>query len=282
MMVEMPTRWRQGTPMPTKRSELAVARVDRRFYVAGGYGGLNAFESYDPDTGSWEQHADLPVGLNHPSLGAVDGLVYLTGGSQNRMWAYDPQSDSWEARAAMPQSRYAAAAVGLAGALYIVGGSGVNATDILRYDPSSDSWSTRGQLDQVRDHLCATVLNGKIYILGGRRGATVRTTAIYDPMTEDLRAGPPMMDSRAGFGAAAIGRFICAAGGEVLGFPSVTRQTAECWDTSNDSWTFVDDLPRPLHGVGAAALEGRMYLFGGATAAGTIDGSEGWLTILEP
>lgn len=268
--------------MPTARTELAVALLDGRMYVAGGFGGPAAFESYDPETDSWATHRSLPLGLDHPSLAALGGQVYLTGGSQAQLWAYDPESDSWSVRAPMPQARYAAAAVTVGEAMYVIGGSGVEATNVLRYDPATDSWSVRGQLAQVRDHVAAVALDGKVYILGGRNLGALNSTAIYDPSAETVTPGPNMMDSRSGFGAAAVGPFVCAAGGEVLGIPSLTRQTAECWDTRDDTWAWVDNLPRPLHGVGAVGLEDRMYFFGGAEVAASAVPALGWVYILEP
>ena len=47
--------------MPTIRTELAVAELDGQIYVAGGLGGLTAFEAYDPKTDTWTARAALPM-----------------------------------------------------------------------------------------------------------------------------------------------------------------------------------------------------------------------------
>ncbi|MDD9964670.1 MAG: hypothetical protein OXR73_00480 [Myxococcales bacterium] len=276
--------WRTGTPMPTPRTELAVALLGDRIYVAGGFGGFNAFESYAPDSDSWETHADLPVGLQHPSLAAVGGHVYLTGGRQTGLFAYDPSTDAWTERASMPQARYAAAAVALGDGLYVVGGTGDDALAIWHYDPASDAWSRRGELDMVRDHLTVVALAERLYIIGGRPGGgdVYNSVQIYDPADQSLTPGPAMQEGRSGFGAAAVGPWICAAGGEVLISPYFVRDTAECLDPERGTWALVDPLPRPLHGVGAAGYKGRMYLFGGAERAASASPRRGWVHILEP
>jgi len=276
--------WRTGTAMPTARTELAVAQLADRIYVAGGYGGMSAFESYAPEADSWATHADLPVGVEHPTLAALDGLVYFTGGGQTRMFAYDPETDAWTPRASLPGERHAAAAVALGGALYVVGGTGEDPMVVLRYDPDGDAWSASGLIDMPRDHLTAVALTGRIYIMGGRPGVgdVYTSVKIYDPTDRSLTDGPEMNEGRSGFGAAAIGPWICVAGGEVLVQPFFARDTAECLDPERGTWEFVDPLPGPLHGVGAAGYDGRMYLFGGAGRAASASPRTGGVYILEP
>ena len=278
-----PRSWREGMRMPTARTELAAARLGDRIYVAGGFGGEADFDSYLPDDDVWEVHADMPVPLDHPTLAELGGKIYVTGGRQARMFAYDPATDGWTPKASLPQARYAAAGVTLGEHIYVIGGSGTDATDIVRYDAETDSWSTHGRLAMVRDHVAAVAHGDRIYIMAGRSlGGIYTDVAIYDPASGTVTAGPAMQESRSGFAAASVGRWICVAGGELLGFPRVTRQSAECLDTEEGAWSFVDMLPRPLHGVGGASYKARMYVFGGAENAGAATPREGWVHILEP
>lgn len=41
-------RWMIGAPMPSERSEVAVAAVEGRIYVVGGFDGQTELEVYDP------------------------------------------------------------------------------------------------------------------------------------------------------------------------------------------------------------------------------------------
>lgn len=276
--------WREGTPMPTARTELAVARLGERIYVAGGYGGQTAFESYAPESDTWDIHASLPVTTEHPSLAALAGLLYLTGAGQTGLFAYDPASDAWTTRASPPDARHAAAAVALDGGLYLLGGTGADPLKVMHYDPATDMWSLRGELDMVRDHLTVVVQGGLLYVLGGRPGVGEAYTSVvvYDPSDQSLSSAPSLLEGRSGFGAAAVGPWICVAGGEVLVQPFFARDTAECLDPQSGSWHFVDPLPVPLHGVGAVGYDGRMYLFGGAQRAASATPRAGGVYILEP
>ena len=51
-----------------------------------------------------------------------------------------------------------------------------------------------------RDHSQLVAFMGEIWVMGGRTPET-NTTAIYDPVTERWRVGPPMSRAHAGYGA---------------------------------------------------------------------------------
>jgi hypothetical protein len=101
-------RWSTVAPLPTPRSETAVAQTGDVMYVIGGYtpetksSELNS--SYDPATDAWTELAPLPKGLNHIAATSVGEKVYAFGGfaAQNRnavdsAYAYDPATDAWSA-----------------------------------------------------------------------------------------------------------------------------------------------------------------------------------------
>ena len=79
--------WQQGTAMPTARSELAAAVLDEKIYVAGGmghFGGITAFEAYDPSSDQWAELAPLPERRHHLALAGLDGRIYAIGGYAGR------------------------------------------------------------------------------------------------------------------------------------------------------------------------------------------------------
>jgi Kelch motif len=61
-----PSGWTTGATMPTIRTELAAAELDSKIYVAGGYGGLHAFEAYDPHKDEWATLKDMQSISNIP------------------------------------------------------------------------------------------------------------------------------------------------------------------------------------------------------------------------
>lgn len=279
-----PGAWSMGMVMPTKRTELAVAELGGKVYVAGGFGGTSTFEAYDPAADRWERLADLPEPREHPSLGALEGRIYMTGGTSADTFVYDPAMNRWSPRAPLLYARYASAAVALDGALYLVGGTGDSPTTMQRYDPAADAWTASAQLSVVRDHVAAVVLDGKIYALAGRAGREEVYTSIeiYDPALGKFMPGPDMQESRSGFGAAVIGGKIYVAGGEVLVQPYFVRDTVEMFDPATQRWSHKAKLPGPLHGIGAAAFAGRMYVFGGASTPASATPRLGGVNIFTP
>ena len=129
--------WVELPGMPRPRSELGAAALDGVIYVVGGFGGSPfdpvvggaGVDCFDARTGTWAIAADLPVGVHHPGVAALDGRIYVAGGYTDAgaataaLWAYDPAADAWEARAEMPTARGALGLAALDGRLYAVGGA---------------------------------------------------------------------------------------------------------------------------------------------------------------
>jgi hypothetical protein len=58
-------RWTTGTPMPSSRTEIAVAQVGGKIYVVGGFHGERELEIYDPSTDRWSRGASIPRAVHH-------------------------------------------------------------------------------------------------------------------------------------------------------------------------------------------------------------------------
>src|SRR5688572_17519145 len=97
----MPGRWTTAAPMPEERTEVAVAALDGRIYVVGGFGGRDGLLEYDPSADRWRERKAPPIGVHHAGAAGVGGRLYLVGG-YTRDWgpvartlAYDPARDQW-------------------------------------------------------------------------------------------------------------------------------------------------------------------------------------------
>ena len=76
--------WRTAAPAPAKRTEVAVATLNDKIYVVGGFekpslGNVLNFaitplvEEYDPATDRWTTKTSMPVGLHHVGIGVAGG-----------------------------------------------------------------------------------------------------------------------------------------------------------------------------------------------------------------
>src|SRR6266516_7769977 len=73
-------RWTIGTPMPSARTEVAVAEVGGKIYVVGGFGGERELEIYDSAADRWSRGASIPRALHHAAAVGLKDKLYVVGG----------------------------------------------------------------------------------------------------------------------------------------------------------------------------------------------------------
>jgi Kelch motif len=69
------SRWIISTPMPSSRTEVAVAEVGGKIYVVGGFGGERELEIYDSSADRWSRGASIPRVLHHAAAMLRAGLT---------------------------------------------------------------------------------------------------------------------------------------------------------------------------------------------------------------
>ena len=109
-------------------------------------------------------------------------------------------------------------------------------------------------------------VGGRLYVFGGFDTPTRATAAvqIFAPSEGGWRAGAPLPELLTHAATATDGRYVYLAGGFIGNHPGPT--TAHVWryDTVNDQWLALVDLPAN-RGSGAAAVVGRrLHVFGGS------------------
>ena len=282
---ETPYGWTTGVPIPLARSELAAAVVDRSIYVCGGFGGGQRVDRFDADDQTWMQVADLPAGIHHPGVAALDGILYVAGGygvdrhvAVDHLWSYDPKDDSWTARAPLPAPKGAFGLVALDGALYAAGGaferlSGPVSGDLHRYDPTADNWDTLAAMPTPREHLAVVALDGAIYTVGGRANGDegdrfAAAVEAYDPIADTWSTRAPLPVPRGGLSGVAAGDTVIVLGGERgdTAFADASR-----YDPGADAWGALPPMPTARHGLASAFLDGAVYAITGSMLAGGID-----------
>ena len=131
-------RWMAVAPMSCVRSSFQAAVLGGKIYVAGGVSASNgasnvesSVECYDPSTNLWENVAPLRTQRYACGLAAVNGKLYIAGGSysdgrleraESSVDCYDPSSNRWYAVAPMDTRRMFHAVAELQGKLYAIGG----------------------------------------------------------------------------------------------------------------------------------------------------------------
>ncbi len=284
--------WSSAAPITAgPRQEVSVVALGGEMYVIGGFNEalqiVPTVEVYDPATDTWRSIAPMPQRMHHANAAAVDGKLYVVGfltgrgfTPDGRGFVYDPATDIWDAIAPMPagSERGASGTAAIDGKIYVAGGlRGDAVTDFSVYDPQADAWSALPELPLPLDHLVVGAINGTFYTFGGRdRSIQSHTERVFafNPAQNQWEEKAPMPTSRAGHAAAVIGNLAYVLGGEGNpDDPTGVFDQNEAYDATNDTWTSLPVIPTRRHGTGAAAIDGKIYLPGGADviAFGAID-----------
>ncbi len=260
--------WQRVASMSQRRSYIAGAQVGPLLYAAGGMVGqtgrpLASFSRYDTRTDTWTQLPQLPVATRAAAAAALDGTIYVTGGTTAAgntaaVWAWD--GHRWQARAPLPHAVFNHAAVVLGGRLYAVGGfaAGHELREVYVYDRNADRWSLATRLPRANHAFGAVAFRGELWVIGGRRGEEIlREVSIWSPRTNRWRRGPAMPKPMELLGAAVSGDEIHA----------VWESTYQVWNAATGRWRQRPGLGVTRHGLEAFAAGGELYAVGGCTTA---------------
>ena len=270
--------WVSLAPLQSARQELAVASANGKVYAIGGISGmsvLSSVEEYDPIADRWRFVAPLPEPLHHPAAAIVGDIVYVIGGYRTLnfdptsvVYRYDPRIDVWSRVASLPSPRGAAAAASIDGRIYVAGGN-PGGDALTSYDPLTDRWTILTPMPTAREHLAAAAVGGRLYVAGGRTSRNIDALEMYDSITDRWTSLSPLPTARSGIAAAAIGNRIYVFGGEGNPFsPAGVFEQNEVYDIATDTWRADAPMTIPRHGIGAAVVDGRIYIPGGAILQG--------------
>jgi N-acetylneuraminic acid mutarotase len=229
-------RWTdRKAPLPVKRHHYGVAAADGKVYAIGGCTGENETDphnpiadvhAFDPATGKWTTKAPLPAPRRNLSAVAIDGLVYVVGGSD----------------------------------------LGAEPKPVLVYDPRRDAWRTTKAVSNVIGCWGAHAIGRKIYAVGTRQdpanpGALPFRTDEIDTVAETATARRPIGVPRGGHTSAALGGKLYVLGGAVRG--GKPASDVEAYDPATDTWTRAVDLTLPRSWMGAVTFQDAIWLLGG-------------------
>jgi N-acetylneuraminic acid mutarotase len=283
-----PGQWAKRAELLAPNSEFAVAELDGRLYILGGYPAdrltVRTLQIYDTVNDRWAFGPDLPERNNHGMAASVNGKVYLIGGQTeasgetyvDTVYEFDPASGAWVAKAKMPTRRSAGVAIVHDGRIYVAGGRPPRGEDFAVYDPKADRWETLPDLPSPRNHIAGAAIDGRIHVIGGRIGGGFRSEQsaaheVFDPKTGKWSAAAPMLRPRSGINGVLANGCLHAWGGE-----SAKGMFADhdYYDPRSDKWTKLPDMTVPVHGVtGAAFVNGVIHAPGGGTDVGGSSGS---------
>jgi N-acetylneuraminic acid mutarotase len=124
-----------------------------------------------------------------------------------------------------------------------------------------------------RGSLAAATLGGRIHAVGGLSGPRKNTRAheVYDPATDRWSKRTPLPTRRDYLAVAVLGGRLYVVGGRVRGKRTNPLSVNEEYDPGGNAWrNRPPPIPSYRGGIAAAALGGKIFVFGGEGIVGTL------------
>jgi hypothetical protein len=264
--------------------------------------------SFDPAPGIWKFWADLPWARHHLALVAHDGSLYGFGGYyadagglwriKSELWRLDDLAQpKWFELPSQPIAQAEGALGSLVDGVHIAGGRIPLTSRQLDYsdyvdtdlhwafvpspDPAASRWEQRRPMPTSRFAAAGVVYLGALYVIGGRTTHNGNSDAfeVYEPRGDrwqSFRALPRAIRQKSPRGqsdlaAAVFNRCIYVFGGEWYDDGEKDGGLySDVWeyDLKADKWRAVEKLSVARHGHGAVAMNGGVYVVGGALVPG--------------
>src|ERR1700675_4081325 len=199
-------------------------------------------------TSPWKKGAPFPEPDEELYGIALNGKMYVMGGwadgnAAGVNYEYNPATDKWTKKTPMPRPAHHAALAAANGKIYVIGGfvppkdtqiptggAWEPIADTWEYDPAADSWKSLAPVPTKRGAAVAVEVAGKIYVIGG----ATTVAGSKDPYFTF-------------FG------------------PSLVLTANEVFDPATNKWESRRPMSVARNHGSAAAVNGKIYLFGGRT-----------------
>jgi hypothetical protein len=283
---KLPLAWQPLTPMPYGNHDVFGVELNGKIYIPGGgaYHGFPVVSEnfdclliYDIKNDHWEISPKMPTNRRYCSVGLLDGKIWVIGGfnksdkipeKEGRMWndspintveIYDPVQRSWTAGPSLDVPRAETVACMMAGRLYVFGSTGNEIYKTLSIGPGEKQWRAEPAAPYPVFQTTGCVLNNQTYIMAGGNGLI-----IYDPETQTWQKDIPLIPgSKPPFSSIVVkfNKDIWVISGR--GNDDGTK--AWIYSPVDKKWRSGPSFPYPTMWANGIEVNGRLYIFGGAT-----------------
>jgi Putative Ig domain/Kelch motif/Galactose oxidase, central domain len=202
--------WTPLAPMPdlnTWGNAAVYSPLDNKIYSFGGSNPFtqppsNVTRIYDIGSDTWSYGTPMPGNDALFAAGEYyNGQIFIVGGLDfstfaflNSVWVYDVASGTWDTSRTGAPAGMLGSGHGLSGDNIIVAGSCCDNGNMFNYNITTDTWTPLPSLPGSLYFPASAMINGQLWMSGGRfnLGGTTQTL-IYDPPTQALSSGPPLV-----------------------------------------------------------------------------------------
>ncbi len=267
-----PTWVPTGSLNTTRAGHTATLLPNGKVLVAGGNGGLDSAELYDPATATWSVTGRMQVGRRgHTATLLPNGLVLVVGDGDSvsdNAELYDPGTGAWRliGSGAGYWSTHTATLL-QTGKVLVAGGSGPSDRGAALYDPGTGTWSTTGSLLTGREvgHQATLLQDGRVLLTGGSNESSSNPVGtqveLYDPGAGTWSSTGPLNYARDEHTATRLPNgMVLVAGGR--------SNVAELFDPATGRWSAIGSLNAGRSGHTASLLPDGKVLVAGGYGAG--------------
>jgi len=284
-----PGTWVSRAPLAMPRSSLSAVAVNGLVYAIGGFNfllvpdrPLSSVEVYDPATDSWSEGVPLPDPRGAATAVSLGGKIYVAGGfayegSSNwfldRTDVFDPQTGQWTQLPSLSTGRSLAAGSVFEEEFLVLGGRNDEAkafqtlNAVEAYNPTIAVWSALAPLPGPREAPAAVSASGFVWLAGGWDGTPsgyLHDLLRYDPAMGTWDDVDDLSMPRCSLASALLGnRYAVFVGGYLDAWPPFP-DAVDVYDTQAGAWVEATPLPAGRGGSGAAVVDGRLFVIGGA------------------
>jgi hypothetical protein len=301
--------WSLGVGLSYPVQEIYPVWHDGAIWIAGGFrhadfgprASAEMLRADPSDRFVWrpEPGAALSAAMHHVHQASVGAALWAIGGydggADGRAWISQAKVRAFEGAAAagawrdgppLPKPVGEAVTLVLEGRIHVIGGRSPRATanaawpdqadiaDHFVLAPGAARWETAAPLPMARNSAAGAVVNGRLHVVAGRTVSAGPTGAhhIYDAKSDRWFDATPYPDPQGGLAAAAVGSQLFAGGGETF-LPRPGFVSAKMFMFDGRDWAPLPPMPKPRHGHGLVAVDGRFPLLavGGAQGVGASD-----------
>jgi N-acetylneuraminic acid mutarotase len=262
---------------------VGVAALGSRLFVVGGFGAgpeSSTVTAFDTKTQTWALLSPLPGSFQMPNVAAAGGKLYLLGALDvNTTLEYDPAADKWTPRAPVPVERgRGQSAVGVWGNKIIIAGgvipgrsanglpTGKRQHEVLAYDTTTDKWETFPDLALTRGYCMGAVIGDRFWVMGGSSDfARTDDVTVLDLKARAWMDQPMLPISLSSAAVTVLNGWVYLLGGVATSTGTIGPATL-ILDPGAGAFLNAEVMITPRFGMGAAAIDGRIYVPAGIAA----------------
>ncbi len=215
---------------------------------------------------SWTTKRPMPTPRFFLKAATIDNTIYAIGGVA-AVEAYNVATNSWSTKRPYPgANKLVNGASVINGKIYVTSGR-----NLYVYDPKTNAWARKADMPRLLAPAgLQAVIGGQLYVYGTcPSGCSSHWLLRYNPASNSwvFQNAPPSMHKHGAVGV--INSKIFLAGGDNQNFR--INRTTDVYFPSTNSWSSRAEVLDPRVRPASAALQGKLYVAGGADAGGAPD-----------